>query len=110
MQGFIRSRVISGTRQLCNLRPWQRCCFSQVAQKEDADNGVGIPKMPPFDYTPPPYTGPNAEEILAQRKEYLSPSMFYFYDKPVRDEIHFDFDFDFDYDFDFVNVLAGLDS
>lgn len=108
MQGFIRSRVISGTRQLCNLRPWQRCCFSQVAQKEDADNGVGIPKMPPFDYTPPPYTGPNAEEILAQRKEYLSPSMFYFYDKPVRDEIHFDFDFD--YDFDFVNVLAGLDS
>lgn len=42
-----------------------------------------IPKMPPFNYTPPPYTGPAASEILAKRKEFLSPSMFYFYTKPV---------------------------
>ena len=39
--------------------------------------------MPPCDYTPPPYTGPTADEILAQRKKYLSPSMPYFYDKPL---------------------------
>ncbi|KAI3474265.1 hypothetical protein Pfo_029053 [Paulownia fortunei] len=42
-----------------------------------------IPKIPPFDYTPPPYTGPTAAEILTKRKEFLSPSMFYFYNKPV---------------------------
>ncbi|CAM8897616.1 unnamed protein product [Rhodiola kirilowii] len=40
-------------------------------------------KLPPFDYTPPPYTGPSAAEILQKRKQYLSPSMFYFYDKPI---------------------------
>lgn len=41
------------------------------------------PKMPAFDYTPPPYTGPTADQILRKRKEYLSPSMFCFYNKPV---------------------------
>ncbi|BFG36540.1 hypothetical protein CerSpe_228140 [Prunus speciosa] len=80
MQGLIGRRVLSGTAQSL-LR--QRC-FSQVAQSEVLQgNGVATPKMPPFDYTPPPYTGPTAEEILAQRKEYLSPSMFYFYNKPL---------------------------
>jgi alanine-glyoxylate transaminase/(R)-3-amino-2-methylpropionate-pyruvate transaminase len=39
--------------------------------------------MPSFDYSPPPYTGPTADQILRKRKEFLSPSMFYFYDKPV---------------------------
>lgn len=42
-----------------------------------------LPKIPPFDYTPPPYSGPSSAEILAKRKEFLSPSMFYFYSKPV---------------------------
>ncbi|KAL1563184.1 glycine transaminase [Salvia divinorum] len=42
-----------------------------------------LPKMPPFDYTPPPYSGPTAAEILAKRREFLSPSMFHFYGKPV---------------------------
>lgn len=41
------------------------------------------PKMPAFDYTPPPYTGPTADQILRKRKEYLSPSMFCFYNKPL---------------------------
>ncbi|RWW65205.1 hypothetical protein BHE74_00027495 [Ensete ventricosum] len=39
--------------------------------------------MPPFDYAPPRYDGPRAAEILRKRSEYLSPSMFYFYKKPV---------------------------
>jgi alanine-glyoxylate transaminase/(R)-3-amino-2-methylpropionate-pyruvate transaminase len=29
--------------------------------------------MPPFNYTPKPYTGPSKEEVIALRKKYLSP-------------------------------------
>lgn len=39
--------------------------------------------MPPFDYSPPPYNGPSAGEILAKRKAYLSPSVLHFYNKAV---------------------------
>ncbi|KAL0450943.1 UNVERIFIED_CONTAM: Alanine--glyoxylate aminotransferase 23, mitochondrial [Sesamum latifolium] len=57
---------------------------SQTADACAAAKEVNIfPHMPPFDYTPPPYAGPTAAEILAKRKEFLSPSMFYFYNKPV---------------------------
>jgi hypothetical protein len=31
------------------------------------------PRLPPFDYTPPPYLGPSKEEVYALRKQYLSP-------------------------------------
>ncbi|GFP83219.1 alanine--glyoxylate aminotransferase 2 homolog 3 mitochondrial [Phtheirospermum japonicum] len=53
---------------------------SATAAAKDADL---FPKMPPFDYIPPPYTGPTSSEILTKRKQFLSPSMFYFYKKPV---------------------------
>ncbi|KAH7553932.1 hypothetical protein JRO89_XS12G0080200 [Xanthoceras sorbifolium] len=39
--------------------------------------------MPAFDYSPPPYTGPSSEDILAKRKAFLSPSLFHFYNKPL---------------------------
>ncbi|XP_010256968.1 PREDICTED: alanine--glyoxylate aminotransferase 2 homolog 3, mitochondrial [Nelumbo nucifera] len=63
----------------------RRHCFSQLARSEATlEESVDVlPKLPPFDYTPPPYTGPRAAEILQKRKEYLSPSMFYFYKKPL---------------------------
>lgn len=65
----------------------QRRCLSPpqvaTAQIQSPENEVFVPKMPAFDYTPPAYTGPTADEILRKRKEYLSPSMFYFYDKPL---------------------------
>lgn len=64
-----------------------RRCFSPLAQTEQSsslsESDVFIPKMPPFDYSPPPYTGPTADQILRKRNEFLSPSMFYFYNKPV---------------------------
>lgn len=82
MQRFITrsQRALSGNNSLRFHR-----CFSQVARNEAflQDNNVSFPKMPPFDYTPPPYTGPSAAEILQKRKEFLSPSMFHFYDKPL---------------------------
>ncbi|PSS32733.1 Alanine--glyoxylate aminotransferase 2 3 like [Actinidia chinensis var. chinensis] len=63
----------------------QRRTFSQLAEKLSSvpGNDAPIPKIPPFDYSPPPYTGPSAAEIMQKRKEYLSPSMFCFYDKPI---------------------------
>lgn len=42
-----------------------------------------LPRMPPFDYSPPPYDGPSADEILAKRKTFLSPSLFHLYSKPL---------------------------
>ncbi len=41
------------------------------------------PEMPPFDFTPPPYTGPSKEEVLATRKEFLSPALFHHFKNPV---------------------------
>ena len=42
-----------------------------------------MPELPPFDYTPMPYDGPSAEEILALRKEFVNPGIFHYYQKPV---------------------------
>ncbi|XP_028764485.1 alanine--glyoxylate aminotransferase 2 homolog 3, mitochondrial [Neltuma alba] len=60
---------------------WKRC-FSQLAEQK-SDVAVGAPELPPFDWSPPPYTGPTSDEILAKRKEYLSPSLFHFYKTPL---------------------------
>lgn len=79
--GVMARRVASGN----DLRRWGRC-LSQVAQKETTflpDNGASLPEMPPFHYSPPPYTGPSSSEILRKRREYLSPSFAHFYNKPV---------------------------
>ncbi|KAK3227456.1 hypothetical protein Dsin_007318 [Dipteronia sinensis] len=75
-------RALSETNSL----RFHRCCFSRLAQKEEVveNNNEGfLPKLPPFDYSPPPYTGPSAAEILAKRKTYLSPSLLHFYNKPL---------------------------
>lgn len=59
--------------------------LSQAAEAEaiSSQNARALPRMPPFDYTPPPYDGPSAAEIMRKRTEFLSPSMFYFYKKPL---------------------------
>lgn len=40
-------------------------------------------ELPPFDYVPKPYTGPSADEVLAKRKKFLGPSLFYYYQTPL---------------------------
>ncbi|KAJ9547767.1 hypothetical protein OSB04_020310 [Centaurea solstitialis] len=69
------------------FRRSRRCCFSQLAQRqssvEESEAGGVLPVIPPFNYSPPPYTGPTADEIFRKRKEFLSPSMFYFYKNPL---------------------------
>jgi hypothetical protein len=61
---------------------------SAAAVATAPENGVAAPKMPPFDYTPPPYDGPRLAEIARKRAEFLSPSLFHFYDRPVRVPSH----------------------
>ncbi|TVU19834.1 hypothetical protein EJB05_36009 [Eragrostis curvula] len=56
--------------------------LSAAAAVAAPENGYA-PKMPHFDYTPPPYEGPRAEEIFRKRAEFLSPSLFHFYDRPL---------------------------
>jgi alanine-glyoxylate transaminase/(R)-3-amino-2-methylpropionate-pyruvate transaminase len=41
------------------------------------------PVLPPFDHMPAPYTGPSAGEVLALRKEFLSPAIFHYYKQPL---------------------------
>ncbi|KAF1876660.1 hypothetical protein Lal_00030073 [Lupinus albus] len=64
---------------------WQRSlCRAATKTKTDAvASSTVAPELPPFDYSPPPYVGPTVEEILAKRKEYLSPSLFHLYKNPV---------------------------
>lgn len=41
------------------------------------------PALPPFDHQPAPYKKMMADEILRKRKEFLGPSLFYYYQKPL---------------------------
>jgi alanine-glyoxylate transaminase/(R)-3-amino-2-methylpropionate-pyruvate transaminase len=40
-------------------------------------------QLPPCSFTPKPYAGPSPEEVLATRKEFLSPAIFHYYKKPI---------------------------
>src|SRR5580658_8170980 len=39
--------------------------------------------LPLCDYQPRPYSGPSAEEVLALRRQFLSPALFLYYRKPI---------------------------
>ncbi|MCR6654483.1 MAG: aminotransferase class III-fold pyridoxal phosphate-dependent enzyme [Opitutus sp.] len=39
--------------------------------------------LPPCPYQPQPYAGPSADEVLALRREFLSPAMFHYYQHPL---------------------------
>ena len=41
------------------------------------------PTLPPFDHQPAPYDGPSAEEVFALRREFLSPAIFHYYQRPL---------------------------
>jgi alanine-glyoxylate transaminase / (R)-3-amino-2-methylpropionate-pyruvate transaminase len=42
-----------------------------------------IPQLPPYDHIPHPYTGPTLDEVLALRREFLSPALLTYYQKPL---------------------------
>jgi alanine-glyoxylate transaminase/(R)-3-amino-2-methylpropionate-pyruvate transaminase len=39
--------------------------------------------LPPCEHRPRPYSGPTADEVLALRRQFLSPAIFHYYKKPV---------------------------
>ncbi len=39
--------------------------------------------LPPTPHSPTPYTGPSAADVLALRKQYLSPGLFLYYKQPI---------------------------
>ncbi|KMT06598.1 hypothetical protein BVRB_7g157660 [Beta vulgaris subsp. vulgaris] len=79
----MRRAIISATRSGGS----RRFVASQATAKADVispeNDVISTPKMPAFEYSPPPYTGPSATEILNKRKEFLSPSMFTFFNNPL---------------------------
>src|SRR3954470_22810325 len=46
-------------------------------------SGTSTPTLPPTNHKPKPYAGPSAEEVLALRKQFLSPGIFLYYKKPL---------------------------
>lgn len=66
-----------------------RRSFSRLAAAAPApaETAAALPRMPAFDHVPLPYDGPSAADIARKRAEYLSPSLFHFYSKPVRPSI-----------------------
>ncbi|XP_028767559.1 alanine--glyoxylate aminotransferase 2 homolog 3, mitochondrial-like isoform X1 [Neltuma alba] len=73
------------TKFLPRMNPMSRRqrLLSQLPEKQNDAVATATPELPPFDYSPPPYSGPSADEILAKRKQYLSPSIFHLYKTPV---------------------------
>lgn len=41
------------------------------------------PTLPPFEHRPAPYTGPSKEEVLATRREFLTPALITYYKDPL---------------------------
>ncbi|CAL0324651.1 unnamed protein product [Lupinus luteus] len=71
-------------RGSAQFRCQRSLCRAATETKTDAVASSAVaPELPAFNYSPPPYVGPTAEEILAKRKEYLSPSLFHLYKNPV---------------------------
>jgi len=44
---------------------------------------AGLPQLPPFAHEPKPYSGPPLDEVLALRREYVSPAIFHYYKSPI---------------------------
>lgn len=57
---------------MANGAPASRRGFVSVARE-----------LPPDDHVPEPYRGPSKEEVLAMRKEFLSPALFHHFKDPV---------------------------
>jgi alanine-glyoxylate transaminase/(R)-3-amino-2-methylpropionate-pyruvate transaminase len=41
------------------------------------------PQLPPFDYTPKPYQGPDIQEVARMRQRYLTPALLTYYKDPI---------------------------
>jgi len=46
-------------------------------------NQTGSKQLPPCDHSPEPYAGPSKEEVLALRRQYLTPGLITYYRDPL---------------------------
>ncbi|KAF5749937.1 alanine--glyoxylate aminotransferase 2 1 mitochondrial [Tripterygium wilfordii] len=83
LQGILLKRTV----QEAKTKLWRffSCSFFSTDSSSAPSYRVeGKPlTLPPFDYTPKPYNGPLADEILQKRQKYLGPSLFHYYKKPL---------------------------
>ncbi|KAL2238420.1 UNVERIFIED_CONTAM: Alanine--glyoxylate aminotransferase 2, mitochondrial [Sesamum indicum] len=77
-RAFPRAFSAKTSRFRCSSTALQSTLTKPVQQNEHP-----LPKMPPFDYTPPPYTGPLADDILRKRQQFLNPAVFHFFKNPL---------------------------
>ncbi|CAH1434863.1 unnamed protein product [Lactuca virosa] len=81
--------TICANRTSSLLFRFNRRSFTKLAHESSPaalrgdDDQEFLPQMPPFDYTPPPYDGPSAAELLEKRQRHLNPCMSYFYKNPM---------------------------
>ncbi|CAH1434862.1 unnamed protein product [Lactuca virosa] len=81
--------TICANRTSSLLFRFNRRSFTKLAHESSPaalrgdDDQEFLPQMPPFDYTPPPYDGPSAAELLEKRQRHLNPCMSYFYKNPL---------------------------
>lgn len=47
------------------------------------NTATNSPTLPKFNHAPKPYTGPTRDEVLAMRREFLSPALLMYYKEPV---------------------------
>lgn len=90
LSGQIMSRLLLGRNSLRSrirssgpLSNSSSCRFLSQQTETSAVKDVKEPQLPPFDYLPRPYRGPSADQILQKRKQFLGPSLFYYYQKPL---------------------------
>ena len=55
----------------------------QTTLEKPAAPATAQPALPPTQHKPAKYSGPSADEVLALRKQFLSPGLFLYYKKPI---------------------------
>ncbi|KAL5058302.1 hypothetical protein RYX36_029906 [Vicia faba] len=84
MTGSLLSRLIlRRSSQQPNRFIFQRGISQSAAERTKDTLPAEPPVLPAFDHAPSPYSGPSGNDIIAKRKEYLSPSIFHAYKSPL---------------------------
>jgi len=79
---LLRRGAAAAGRRWCPVDVLRRLVSSEAAPERAASRAP--PEMPPFDHQPRPYAGMGGAEIFEKRKAVLGPSLFHYYQKPVK--------------------------
>lgn len=77
LQRQILKRTVKESKAKLNI------CTSYSTAASASAVATTPPQLPPFDHDPKPYTGPSADQVFQKRKQFLGPSIFHYYQKPV---------------------------